>query len=175
MNEELRIRQARPGDVDVIIMILEEAAQLAASKGMPMWPLEFQAEPIAGGIERGEIYLALVGEQAAGTLTLQWSDPVVWGTMAADTGYVHKLAIRRAFAGRQLGLRLLAWAEEAVAAAGRSFLRLDCVATNPVLRDYYERAGFVYRGEAHGIGWQASLYEKQVRGGQPAPGAATAR
>ncbi len=162
MDEELEIRQARPADIGPVIAILEDAAQRAASKGMAMWPLEFPRQPVAEAIERREVYLAVLNRQAVGTLTLQWSDRLIWGDMPDDAGYVHKLAVRRAYAGRQLGRRLLEWAERTVAAAGKQYVRLDCLALNPVLRDYYERAGYVYRGEAQATGWRASLYEKRV-------------
>ena len=162
MSEELEIRRARPADVGTVIAILEDAAQRAASKGLAMWPLEFPRQPVAEAIEQGEVYLAILNRQAVGTLTLQWSDRSLWGDRPDDAGYVHKLAIHHAYAGRQLGRRLLAWAERTTAAAGRHFVRLDCMASNPVLRDYYERAGYVYCGEAQATAWQASLYEKRV-------------
>ncbi len=63
--------------------------------------------------------------QTLGTLALQWSDEEVWGHVQADAGYVHGLSIRRTFAGRGLGHELLRWAEERVALAGKSYLRLD--------------------------------------------------
>jgi hypothetical protein len=46
-----------------------------------------------------------------GTVTLQWSDKKFWGDLPLDAGYVHKLAIKRSYGGKRLGLRLLAWAE----------------------------------------------------------------
>ncbi len=46
--------------------------------------------------------------------------------------------------------------------AGKRYLRLDCMAENPALNDYYRRAGFSYRGERRGDGWAASLYERPV-------------
>lgn len=45
----------------------------------------------------------------------------------------------------------------------RKYIRLDCMAENPGLCAYYEQAGFVYRGETQGKGWQAALYEKKVQ------------
>jgi protein-tyrosine phosphatase len=162
MSEELKIRRARPADLGTVLAILEDAAQRAASKGLAMWPLEFPRQPLAEAIEQGEVYLALLDGQAVGTLTLQWSDRPIWGDRPEDAGYVHKLAIHHTYAGRELGRRLLAWAERTIAAAGRDYARLDCMASNPVLRDYYERAGYEYRGETQATGWRASLYEKRV-------------
>jgi len=85
-----------------------------------------------------------------------------WGNVPDDAGYLHRLAIRRVYAGMELGRQLLQWAEGKVASAGRDYLRLDCMAENQALRQYYEQAGFTYRGEVRGEGWRASLYEKKV-------------
>jgi GNAT superfamily N-acetyltransferase len=75
---------------------------------------------------------------------------------------VHCLAIRRAFAGIGLGRYLLQWAEQRIAAVGKKFIRLDCMAENPALCAYYEQVGFTHRGETQGKGWKAALYEKKV-------------
>ncbi len=60
--------------------------------------------------------------------------------------------------------RLLRWAEDTAAAAGKSYLRLDCMTANEALRADYERAGFSYRGEASSDGWRVSRYEKRLDG-----------
>jgi len=108
------------------------------------------------------MYVARLGGETFGTLALQWSDEEVWGAVRADAGYVHGLAIRRAFAGRGLGRELLRWAEESTALAGKSYPRLDCRAENGELNGYYERAGFRRRGRVGIWGFEVNLYEKRV-------------
>ena len=163
---EIEILRAEPADLDTVVSILEEAAQWIIAKGIEQWPATFPQHwrtRIAESIERREVYLAWLDGQPVGTLALQWSDRMVWGDVPDDAGYVHRLAIRRAFGGKGLGRELLGWAEDMVAVAGKEYLRLDCMAENPALMRYYERAGFVYRGRVEGQGWNASLYEKRVR------------
>jgi hypothetical protein len=41
------------------------------------------------------------------------------------------------------------------------------MAENQALRQYYEQAGFTFRGEIQGQGWKASLFEKKVKGEHP--------
>jgi ribosomal protein S18 acetylase RimI-like enzyme len=159
--EGIEVMQAQASHLGTVLSILTEAGEWLAAKGIPMWgPGRFRAQVIASSIERGEVYLAMQGRWAIGTIALQWSDTVIWGDDAGDAAYVHRLAIRRAFAGKGLGFHLLRWAESAAAAQGKRYLRLDCMAENPVLREYYERAGFEYRGETCGEGWTAARYEK---------------
>ena len=97
-----------------------------------------------------------------GTITLQWSDKKFWGDLPLDAGYVHKLAIKRSYGGKHLGLRLLEWAEAKARAEGKKYLRLDCLASNRLIRDYYEKAGFAHVKDTLAPGWMASLYEKKL-------------
>ena len=117
---------------------------------------------VARRVENGSIYLARVGGAPAGTVTLAWDDRIVWpDAPEGDAGYVHGLAVARAFAGRQIGLAILRWVEGYVAGLGKPFVRLDCNGDNPALRAYYVRAGYTHRGDVS-VGRLASRYEKRV-------------
>ncbi len=74
----------------------------------------------------------------------------------------HKLAIRPSSGGKGIGLEMLKWAEAQAKSAGKRFLRLNCLAEDRKIRDYYERAGFVYRGDVVEPRGRASLYEKRL-------------
>lgn len=161
--EDLEVREARTADLDVVLSILEEAGRWLVSRGIDQWrPGSFSRRRIAARIERGEMYLAELARRPVGTFALQWSDEETWGRASDDAGYVHGLAIRRDFAGKGLGREILRWAENMAAASGKKYLRLDCVAENTALNEYYERAGFGYRGRLPVRGLEVSLYEKEV-------------
>ncbi len=98
----------------------------------------------------------------AGTFILQWSDPFWWGDRPPDAGYVHKLAIRPAYKGRGLGIEMLRWAEAKARSEGKKFLRLNCIAEDRGIRDYYEKAGFRHLEDVPGPKALASLYEKAL-------------
>jgi ribosomal protein S18 acetylase RimI-like enzyme len=57
-------------------------------------------------------------------------------------GYVHRLMVDRSSAQPGTGRLLLRAAERRVAAAGRAFVRLDCLAGNTRLNAYYLSAGY---------------------------------
>ena len=157
------IERAALEDADVVLDILAEAARWLLARGIQQWvPEQFKREPLLARIMAGEVYLVWRNNAALATLTLQWADPHIWGEQAADAGYVHALAIRRAAGGQGVGRALLAWAERQVADAGKTHLRLDCMAENTALRAYYEQAGFTHVRDVFGKTWGASLYEKAL-------------
>jgi GNAT superfamily N-acetyltransferase len=164
IESDFRIIQARVGDLDRVLEILEEASRWLSSKGLET---QWRSSPafrqtIKDNIERGEVYVVKDVKKTVGTITLQWSDRKFWGELSQDAGYIHKLAITRSHAGQGLGLRMLQWSEAKVRTEGKRFLRLDCLAGNKIIREYYERAGFVHIRDTEAPGWKASLYEKKL-------------
>jgi GNAT superfamily N-acetyltransferase len=161
----LRMTRAQADDLDAVMGILENATAWLEARGIDQWHDDPRLRTrIASRIERGEMWLARLGQEAIGTLALQWADEEMWSARPPDAGYVHGLAVRRAYAGHGVGRALLDWAAGEVARAGRKFLRLDCVAHNGALRAYYEAAGFVYRGDRAYAdeGGASSLFERAV-------------
>ena len=68
-------------------------------------------------------------------------------SLQSDAAYVHRLAVRRQYAGGHVSSTLLSWAVERTRALGRPFLRLDCEASRPRLRAVYERFGFQHHSD----------------------------
>ena len=163
-RSDVRIIRAQQDDLDRVLEVLEEASRWLTSKGLEtQWlPSPAFRQSIRDNIDRGEVYVVKDVKKTIGTITLQWSDKKFWGDLPPDAGYIHKLAITRSYAGQRLGLRLLNWAEDKVRAEGKSFLRLDCLANNKTIREYYEKAGFTYIRDTEAPGWKASLYEKKL-------------
>jgi ribosomal protein S18 acetylase RimI-like enzyme len=160
---QLRVRGARAEDLDAVLSILEDAARWMVSRGIEGWtPGSFSRRRIADLVDRGEMYLAVLAGEPVGTFALQWSDEETWGDVPDDAGYVHGLAVRREFAGMGVGRELLGWLENRVSLAGREYLRLDCVADNEALNEYYRRADFDHGGRAVVRGLEINLYQKRV-------------
>jgi predicted N-acetyltransferase YhbS len=161
----VKVRSARREDVEAVAGLLDEATVWVSELGHEQWPLPFPRAELAAAIDRGEVYLGEVNGEPVGTVTILLDDPVYWGERPPDALYVHKLAVRRDRAGRGVGAALVEWAETRAAAAGRGFLRLDCLRGDPGIRAYYERLGFEHRGDLddHARGLVLSLYERPVR------------
>jgi ribosomal protein S18 acetylase RimI-like enzyme len=163
VSESLEVRPAEPEDLDEIVEILSEAARWLLEQGIRQWPDPFPRDRVAALLERGSFYLARLDGEPVATFALLWSDPAFWGERPPDAGYVHAIAVRRAYAGRELGKRLLDWAEGRATESGREYLRLDCVTDNENLRAYYERLGFEPRGETRIDDFTATLFERRCR------------
>ncbi|MEV8587586.1 GNAT family N-acetyltransferase [Streptomyces sp. NPDC051180] len=166
---------ASDGRTDEVLGVLDEAAEWLGAQGIAQWPPRFEAEWVAGAIARGETWLVRVDDRTAGTITLDWHDPL-WADRGGVAGYVHRMAARRWAAG--LGPVMLDWASDAARRRGVDALRLDCVRSNVRLRAYYEDRGFVHRGdvpvggapgqrdEAGPVTW-VSRYERGLPAGRP--------
>lgn len=139
-----KIRQAQALDIEHVSGVLVEAAEWLRSCGMSMWRAdELAPERIAADVARGDFFVAGIGAEVAGTVKFQLQDDLFWPDAApGEAAYMHRLAVRRAYAGGDLSGALLRWAAERARAGRRRFLRLDGESTRLRLRAIYERFGF---------------------------------
>jgi len=147
----MQIEQAKPEEADTVAAVLNEAAQWIAGEGRPLWSAaDIAPERIRRDTDAGSYFIARSNGETAGVVRLDLEDPGFWPEMEAGTSlYVHKLAVRRAFAGRGVPSLLLGFARERARDMGRPFLRLDCVADRAPLRALYERFGFSLHSVIH--------------------------
>ncbi len=163
--EGLAVTVAKPEEVEIVLEILNEAADWLRLKGINQWQSRyFTRDFVSEGMGKGEVYLGRLDNQIVGTITLQWSGPLWWGATLMNAAYFHRLAVRRGYAAKGLGRAVIEWAESKAKAAGKSYLRLNCQFENPRLRRYYEDLGLKYRGEASlpDRSFRSALYEKRL-------------
>jgi GNAT superfamily N-acetyltransferase len=158
----VNVRLATLVDVPVAAEMLDEATAFVRTKGRDQWPVPYPHQKLRASVSRGSLYVVDVGGEPAATFTLLLDDPKFWGKQGPDAVYLHKLAVRRSFAGQGLGARIVDWVAEDAARRGRSFVRLDCQRDLPAIRQYYERLGFELRGELERGTFAWALYERRV-------------
>ena len=164
MTAETQIRQATPRDIEVVSDILKEAARWLEQAGAPLWQQE-ELEPasIGADVRAGLFFLAEHSGKAAGTVKFQLEDPLFWPDVPPqEAAYIHRLAVRRAYAGTGLSATLLRWAVERAQALRLRYLRLDCVASRPRLRAVYERLGFEHHSDRQVGPYFVSRYQYDV-------------
>ena len=136
------------GDVADSLSIMREACQWLHDIGQPMWHAE---ELTRRRLRNPADEFVVMRDTATGnsiaTMLLSYHDPFFWPDVLPNaSGFVHKLAVRRAYAGQGHGERLLAYAADTCQANGVHALRLDTDPHRPGLCALYERAGFVCVG-----------------------------
>ncbi len=159
----ITVRRAEPADEAAVPALLEAAATWLWGRSIRQWePGSFSAAEYGVAVPGRTAYLAEMGGQPVGTFALQWADPDVWGVRPPDAGYLHSLAVDRAYARRGVGALMLEAAAAQVRAAGRAYLRLDCWAGNAVLRRYYTGLGFTPCGDRYLATYSVALFERAV-------------
>ncbi|MFF7885934.1 GNAT family N-acetyltransferase [Streptomyces sp. NPDC020794] len=166
----LTYRQATEADIPTLVRLRDEAAHRQLSQGIDQWKPGQLTEPhFRTRLTEGEVWLALLDDQVAGAWELWWEDPAAWGPQPPTAAYIHRLMTDRRVAPPGVGRHLLAEAERRIAASGRTLCRLDCLSTNPRLREYYQAAGYTVVGEQTakdgGLGtpYAVTLLEKRLR------------
>src|SRR5262249_55944369 len=97
----LSIRQAKLQDIDVVSDILREAAAWLEQREMPLWRQdELQLNSISADVRSGLFFLAESDGEPAGTIKYQLEDKLFWADVPQDdSAFIHRLAVRRRFAG----------------------------------------------------------------------------
>ena len=160
------IRQAMRQDTEKVAEVLREAARWLERSGMAMW-LDNELVPsrIAADVNAGIFFIAECDGEAAGVVKFQLEDRQFWRDVPqSESAFIHRLAVRRRFAGSGISSALLSWAVERARLLHRDYLRLDCEASRPKLRAVYERFGFVHHSDRQVGPYFVSRYEYRVTG-----------
>src|ERR1700761_5622201 len=127
------IRPAVPDDATALTLLFKQVARNLLSRGIDQWQeASFTEEITARAIEHDHVFVACSADELAGTVRVQWSDPIIWGSDSDSVGaaYIHRLAVSPDFSGQGIGLELLDYAEQFAKTQGKTFMRLDCWGKN---------------------------------------------
>jgi GNAT superfamily N-acetyltransferase len=124
--------------------LIHGAARWLDARGLTLWgPNELSYDDLVAVARAGELVIGRLDGEAASCMYLHAEDPVFWPEgVTGEAFYIHRLAVKRSFAGRGFAQRMLAWAEAEARTHARTFLRLDCEPRAKLLALYRE-AGFV--------------------------------
>jgi len=161
---QLSIRQAIPQDIDAVAEILGEAARWLKEQGMPMWRQdELLPSHIVADVDSGQFFLAECDGVPAGIIRFQLADNLFWPDVPQDdSAFIHRLAVRRRFAGGEVSSALLLWAIAHTHTLGLRYVRLDCEASRARLRAVYERIGFRFHSNKQVGSYFVARYEYDV-------------
>lgn len=140
---EIQIRAVGPEYVAKALLILREVSQWLGSRGIQVWSeSDLQRTDLPGRSAAGCLILGFAGAEPVACMLLQRSDPVYWPKAVEGSAlYLHKLAVRRAYAGCGWGSRMIAWAKSEAQRQRIRRLRLDTLADS-WLAEFYLTHGF---------------------------------
>lgn len=155
------VRPATVNDLEAVSSILGEAARWLEDTGVRMWrDDELSSARIADDVTGGLFFLAECDGVSAGTIKFQLEDPLFWPDLPqGEAAYIHRLAVRRRFAGQGVSTALMQWAVELTRTLGRRYVRLDCEVARPKLRAVYERFGFRHHSDRQVGPYHVARYE----------------
>lgn len=166
--DDVLVRRARPGEEDVVLDLLAEAAAWLRGRGIAQWPPRFPASSVSAQIAAGEALL-VEDTQPIATLAVTDEDTELWGADTAPAHHISGLAVARRVSGAHLGHRIIDWVAGKAAESGRRYVRLATSSDNSALRRYYERAGFEHVVDPPHARWPTSLYQRMVSGPAGSP------
>lgn len=129
---------------DEFLNILREVGQWLVDSGQELWAIDTLTEAnLIDDYTRDNCYVMYSDGNPAATFILQWKDPLYYGDVPDNTaGFIHKVAIRRTFAGQNLFAPMLDFCRQRCLERGVHEIQLETDATRPALMRFYERNGF---------------------------------
>jgi GNAT superfamily N-acetyltransferase len=158
VNGRFILSRATPGQAQVIGELGDDARLWLRGKDTDQWLVPWRgqegpARRIVRDVADGHSWIAWEDDLAVATITVGFEVPLagpdspVWpaSALAEKALYVHRVIVRRVYAGRGLGAALLDWATGfGLRTIGTPLLRIDVWTDNWALHDYYRRQGFTF-------------------------------
>ena len=170
-DSPLLLRRATERDHDVIIGLIDEAAEWLRTKNTDQWAQpwpsgEDRSHRILKDLQAGKSWIASDGNGSpTATITTDPEDSPIWPkeTLRDRAVYVARLVVSRSHAGLGIGAGLLDWAgRRAKWRLAARWVRVDVWTTNTALHAYYLKQGFEFCGFSEAIDHypSAALFQK---------------
>lgn len=151
---DFKVKKATVLDSDKVIHLLKDIAQWMRDKGIQQWGYLLEGgddEEIHQAIMDQHTYIVIADSEIIGTFTLspdqsEWDRHIFGIDATYDSLYLHRLAVKPEYMNRGIGETLLNWIQENHH-SNKKYMKLDCVAGNPRLNEFYRKNGFDYVGE----------------------------
>lgn len=151
---------------DEAIAVMKEVADWGREKGYRVWPDSWltKEELITEDAQPENFCVGVIDGEIACGFILQWTDSEYWpGTPKNDAAYLHKLCVRRKFAGMGMTKRVVDAIKGECRKRGIRRIRLDTGLDEKTARKIYLNAGFkIVDIIDHPNGRATALYELEV-------------
>ncbi len=164
----MKIRLARPDELEVLLGIVRAATRHMNEQGIPQWDEIYpNREILWKDVEKQELHIIEVKGCVSGLIvinddqspeyaTVQWRYP-------GRALVVHRLTIHPAYQRNRLATRLMEFAEETAVTKEYDCIRLDAFTRNPAAFTLYENRGYRNAGTVHFRKGEFYCYEKAMK------------
>jgi len=144
--------------------LLAAAGRHLARQGFRNWDPPYSIERLRADLRERDVYVVRDGDDLVATFTLAPEParpyaPEPWSARGVKALYLNRLAVDPARQGQALGGWCLSLVAARAREAGAAAVRCDVLTANEALRAFYERRGYVARGERSHSGWTFTVYE----------------
>jgi GNAT superfamily N-acetyltransferase len=139
------VKQAKEQDIPIIEEILTDAVHWMIKSGLQnQWnESNVKWSDLSKSYEISNFYIAYLNGLPAACMALTDYDPAYWpNILQGESFFLHKLAVRRSFAGKGLSKELIEYAKDLANHYHMSAVRLNCNQHRSKLRAAYENEGF---------------------------------
>ncbi|WP_226537325.1 GNAT family N-acetyltransferase [Fictibacillus halophilus] len=151
---DFEVKKATVLESDKVISLLKDIAQWMRDKAIQQWSYLLEGgddEEIHQAIVDQHTYIVLADSEIIATFTLspdqsEWDQHIFGIDITHDSLYLHRLAVKPEYMNLGVGKNLLKWIKENHH-SNKTYLKLDCVAGNARLNQFYRENGFEYVGE----------------------------
>ena len=153
-------------DIDAVHALLARAGEGLATLGFNNWVPAYPRERLVESVQARALWV--VRDEGTGKLQATYTlrtTPIHpygefgWGTLGQEVRYLGRLAVDPAMQGTGIGRWCLRHVATECTREGVASVRCDVLSANNKLRRFYERFGFVARGEREHSGWRFTVYE----------------
>jgi ribosomal protein S18 acetylase RimI-like enzyme len=164
------IEKATAGQLEMIFTIFMECRALIESKGIFQWTDNYpRPEHLAQDIEDGCLYALTEGNEVAGVVAVnEMQDAeyatIDWQDKDGKCMVIHRLAVHPKYQRQGFATMLMDFAEAHAATNTYTSIRLDAYSGNQDSCRFYEKRGYIKRGEVNFPGRTLPFpcYEKQL-------------
>ena len=154
------------GQVEEALSIMRETARWGRERGLRLWPEEALTREALVTEEAGPACFSVgsFGGRPACAFILQWQDREWWPHAApGEAAYLHKLCVRREFAGKGVPAKVLDYIRRVCRERGASAIRLDAGWEEEKVKNIYLQLGFeIVEKRELPNGRAMALYEMKV-------------
>ena len=151
----MNIRLALPQDLDEVFQLYADARLQLREQGIFQWPDDYPSpQTVFVDIEREELYVLEKDQHIYGAICLNERQDeqyslVSWRLNDDNPLVIHRMVIAPASQGGGLAQQLMDFTEQHAFDHGYSSIRLDAYTGHERSRRFYERRGYVNRGEVY--------------------------